>query len=124
LNFLLISSPGKKAALTGKGKGKAAAAGAAETEQLSGPSKEELRATITDILKKVDFNVVCFFSIFASLLVSQSEMCTSHQQTCFVLFQATFSDILKKLGNKRVFLSVSHCMSQLSTISDEDEQIL
>jgi hypothetical protein len=57
---LLISCPGKKAALTGKGKGKAAAE-AAEAEQLLGPSKEELRATIIEILKEVDFNVVCFF---------------------------------------------------------------
>lgn len=83
LKLLLTCSPGKKAALTGKGKGKAASE-AAEAEQLSGPSKEELRATITDILKKVDFNVVCppppLIFFFASLLVSQyqSEMDTSH----------------------------------------------
>lgn len=68
LKFLLICSPGKKAAPTGKGKGKASAE-AAEAEQLSGPSKEELRATIIDILKKVDFNVVCYFPPF--LLFSQ-----------------------------------------------------
>lgn len=61
--ILLICSPGKKAAPTGKGKGKASAE-AAEAEQLSGPSKEELRATIIDILKKVDFNVVCSFPPF------------------------------------------------------------